>query len=50
MPAECCSGAGTAPLDERTIAFGKYKNTGESPQFIKRNNLFALNVLKEQKQ
>lgn len=37
-------------LDERTISFGKYKNTGESPQFVKRNNLFALNVLKEQKQ
>lgn len=37
-------------LDERTIAFGKYKNTSDTPLFTKRDNLFALNVAKEQKQ
>lgn len=37
-------------LDERTIAFGKYKNTSDTPLFTKKDNLFALNVAKEQKQ
>ncbi|MCM1289361.1 MAG: DNA primase [Corallococcus sp.] len=37
-------------LDERTIAFGKYKNTSETPMFVKKDNLFALNIVKEQKQ
>ena len=37
-------------LDDRTIAFGKYKNTSDTPLFTKKDNLFALNVAKEQKQ
>ena len=37
-------------LDEKTIAFGKYKNTSDTPLFTKKDNLFALNVAKEQKQ
>ena len=37
-------------LDERTISFGKYKNTSETPLFTKKDNLFALNIAKEQKQ
>lgn len=37
-------------LDEKTIAYGKYKNTSETPLFVKKDNLFALNIAKEQKQ
>ncbi len=37
-------------LDEKTISFGKYKNTSDTPLFTKKNNLFALNLVKEQKQ
>ena len=37
-------------LDEKTISFGKYKNTSETPIFVKNANLFALNIAKEQKQ
>lgn len=37
-------------LDEKTIEFGKYKNTSETYLFTKRNNLFALNLVKQQKQ
>ncbi|MCH5151453.1 MAG: DNA primase [Clostridiales bacterium] len=37
-------------LDDKTIAFGKYKNTSDTPLFTKKDNLFALNVAKEQKQ
>ena len=37
-------------LDEKTISFGKYKNTSDTPLFTKKNNLFALNTAKEQKQ
>lgn len=37
-------------LDERTIAFGKYKNTSDTPLFIKKDNLFAMNIAKQQKQ
>ena len=37
-------------LDERTISFGKYKNTSDTPLFTKKDNLFALNIAKEQKQ
>ena len=37
-------------LDDRQIAFGKYKNTSDTPLFTKKDNLFALNVAKEQKQ
>lgn len=37
-------------MDERTISFGKYKNTSDTPIFTKKDNLFALNIAKEQKQ
>ena len=37
-------------LDDKTISFGKYKNTSETPLFTKNQNLFALNIAKEQKQ
>lgn len=37
-------------LDEQTIARGKYKNTSETPLFVKNQNLFAINIAKEQKQ
>ena len=37
-------------LDEATIARGKYKNTSETPLFVKKDNLFAINIAKEQKQ
>lgn len=37
-------------MDEYTIAHGKYKNTSETPLFIKKDNLFAVNIAKEQKQ
>ncbi len=37
-------------LDERTIERGKYKNTSETPLFVKKDNLFAINIAKEQKQ
>ena len=37
-------------LDQRTIERGKYKNTSETPLFVKNQNLFAINIAKEQKQ
>lgn len=37
-------------LDEWTVARGKYKNTAETPLFTKKDNLFAVNIAKEQKQ
>ena len=37
-------------LDEKTIAYGKYKNTGETPLFVKKDNLFAIHMAKQQKQ
>lgn len=37
-------------MDDRTINFGKYKNTSDTPLFTKKDNLFALNIAKEQKQ
>ena len=37
-------------LDDKLKAFGKYKNTSETPIFTKNQNLFALNIAKEQKQ
>jgi DNA primase len=37
-------------MDEDTIAFGKYKNTSDTPLFTKKDNLFALNLAKERKQ
>ena len=37
-------------LDERTISYGKYKNTSDTPLFTKRDNLFAINIVKEEKQ
>ena len=41
---------GGRALDERTAELGKYKNTSETLLFKKNNNLFALNIAKEQKQ
>ncbi len=41
---------GGRALDERTAQYGKYKNTSETPLFKKNDNLFALNIAKEQKQ
>lgn len=43
-------GFGGRGLDERTISRGKYKNTAETPLFVKKDNLFAINIAKEQKQ
>ena len=37
-------------LDEYTISRGKYKNTSDTPLFTKKDNLFAINIAKEQKQ
>lgn len=37
-------------LDEKTISFGKYKNTSDTPLFTKKDNVFGLNFAKEQKQ
>ena len=37
-------------LDEYAISRGKYKNTAETQLFIKKDNLFAINIAKEQKQ
>ena len=37
-------------ITDAEINFGKYKNTSETPLFSKKNNLFALNIAKEQKQ
>ena len=37
-------------LDKYTIEHGKYKNTSETSLFVKNQNLFALNIAKEQKQ
>ena len=37
-------------LDDYTIKHGKYKNTSETPLFVKNQNLFAINIAKEQKQ
>lgn len=41
---------GGRALDEYTAQYGKYKNTSETPLFKKNDNLFALNIAKEQKQ
>lgn len=37
-------------ITEDVINYGKYKNTAETPIFSKQNNLFAINIAKEQKQ
>ncbi len=37
-------------IDARIVDMGKYRNTSDSTLFSKRNNLFALNIAKEQKQ
>lgn len=37
-------------ITESEINFGKYKNTSDTPIFSKQNNLFAINIAKEQKQ
>ena len=41
---------GGRALEEQDLNFGKYKNTSDTPLFTKKNNLFALNIAKEQKQ
>ncbi len=41
---------GGRAFDEKTMQYGKYKNTTETPVFSKKDNLFALNIAKEQKQ
>lgn len=37
-------------ITQDVIDYGKYKNTSDTPIFSKQNNLFAINVAKEQKQ
>ncbi|MCM1195309.1 MAG: DNA primase, partial [Firmicutes bacterium] len=37
-------------ITDDEINFGKYKNTSETPIFSKKDNLFAINIAKEQKQ
>lgn len=37
-------------LTQNVIDYGKYKNTSETPLFSKQDNLFAINIAKEQKQ
>ena len=37
-------------ITDDEIAYGKYKNTSDTPLFSKQNNLFAINIAKEQKQ
>ena len=37
-------------ITEDVINYGKYKNTSDTPIFSKQNNLFAINLVKEQKQ
>lgn len=37
-------------ITDDVIEFGKYKNTSDTPIFSKQNNLFAINIAKEQKQ
>lgn len=41
---------GGRALDEQDLNYGKYKNTSDTPLFTKKNNLFNLNIAKEQKQ
>lgn len=41
---------GGRALDEQGLNYGKYKNTSDTPLFTKKNNLFNLNIAKEQKQ
>ncbi len=37
-------------MTEDITRYGKYKNTSETPLFSKKDNLFAINIAKEQKQ
>ncbi len=37
-------------ITDDVIEYGKYKNTSDTPIFSKQNNLFAINIAKEQKQ
>lgn len=37
-------------ITDDVIEYGKYKNTSDTPLFSKQNNLFAINIAKEQKQ
>ncbi|MCM1043550.1 MAG: DNA primase [Corallococcus sp.] len=41
---------GGRALDKRTAEFGKYKNTSETELFLKKNNLYAINSVKKEKQ
>ncbi len=41
---------GGRALDDKTMQYGKYKNTSESPAFVKTNNLYAINMVKKAKQ
>ncbi len=40
---------GGRALDDKTMEYGKYKNTSDTPLFTKKNNLFSLNIAREQK-
>lgn len=37
-------------ITDDVIEYGKYKNTSDTPIFSKQNNLYAINIAKEQKQ
>ena len=41
---------GGRALEEQDLNYGKYKNTSDTPLFTKKNNLYGLNFVKEQKQ
>lgn len=41
---------GARGITQRIVDMGKYRNTSDSTLFSKKNNLFALNIAKEQKQ
>ena len=41
---------GGRALEEKELEYGKYKNTSDTPLFTKKNNLYGLNFVKEQKQ
>ncbi|MEG1706662.1 MAG: toprim domain-containing protein, partial [Clostridia bacterium] len=38
---------GGRAIDERTMQYGKYKNTSETEIFLKKNNLYAVNLVKK---
>ncbi|MBR2974334.1 MAG: DNA primase [Clostridia bacterium] len=41
---------GGRALSEQQAKYGKYKNTSETPLFVKNRNLYGINVAKQQKQ